>query len=164
MDAATLTNLFVRKNLPTDYPFWQKLAGNVVTALRERNAAERFVAEAQALAESFDELLGPEPPALIQFGELALLFADRIAGYDGEPDAPEPVRDVYELAATSIALKNFKSRFEPAFENVRRQLEAAEDTRRELEDYLDDLSTGLDEANAALDDFRDAVIDSCRPK
>ena len=164
MDAATLTNLFVRKNLPTDYPFWQKLAGNVVNALRERNAAERFVAEAQTLAESFDELLGPEPPALIQFGELALLFADRIAGYDGDSAAPEPVRDVYELAATAIALKNFKSRFEPAFENVRRQIEAAEETRRELEDYLDDLSTNLDEANAALEDFRDTVIDSCRPK
>lgn len=163
MDAATLTNLFVRKNLPTDYPFWQKLAGNVVNALRERNAAERFVAEAEELAKSFDELLGPEPPALIQFGELALLFADRIAGYVHEPDALV-TRDVYELAATSIALKNFKSRFEPAFENVRRQLEAAEDTRRELEDYLDDLSTGLDEANAALEDFRDAIVDFCRPR
>lgn len=163
MDAATLTNLFRTKNLPTDYPFWQKLAGNVVNALRERNAAERFVAEAETLAKSFDELLGPEPPALIQFGELALLFADRIANYVHEPDALV-TRDVYELAATAIALKNFKSRFEPAFENVRRQIEAAEETRRELEDYLDDLSTGLDEANAALEDFRDAVVDFCRPK
>lgn len=163
MDAANLTNLFVRKNLPTDYPFWQKLAGNVVNALRERNAAERFVAEAEELAKSFDELLGPEPPALIQFGELALLFAGRIAGYVHEPVALV-TRDVYELAATSIALKNFKSRFEPAFEAVRNQIEAAEETRRELEDYLDDLSTNLDEANAALEDFRDAVVDFCRPK
>lgn len=163
MDAATLTNLFVRKNLPTEYPFWQKLAGNVVTALRERNAAERFVAEAEVLAKSFDELLGPEPPALIQFGELALLFADRISGYVHEPVALV-TRDVYELAATSIALKNFKSRFEPAFENVRNQIEAAEETRRELEDYLDDLSTALDEADAALEDFRDTIVDFCRPK
>lgn len=143
-------NIFISRSLPDNLKFWQACASGVVKQLREKNAPESYIAEAEQWRTKINDV-DDEQDEIEVYAETVLEMIALVEKYISDDETPKEVAEVYDLFSQTILTKMPNRRYSGQHEDdLQEAINRALESLASIESDVDSLKIDLEEADSLL--------------